>query len=159
MENFSWFSKKKKNDKWWILVALSLLTIFLIWKAIIDSGHLLFCVVSFFGCMNITDVFIKFIIFHISIKFHVSQFFSKKYPIIVQYAPPKWINPAEAWLLYNLSVEPTDLTSLIYQWKFEKLIDIKTFKWEVYRCVKVYEHHNESWYKSWTLVEVLQYYI
>jgi len=129
MENFSWFSKKKKNDKWWILVALSLLTIFLIWKAIIDSGHLLFCVVSL----------ILWVVAYFSFEYIQKKrvlkpaslwVFSKKYPIIVQYTPPKWINPAEAWLLYNLSVEPTDLTSLIYQWKFEKLIDIKTFKWE-----------------------------
>lgn len=56
--------------------------------------------------------------------------YEKKYPIIIQYTPPRWINPAEAWLLYNCSVETTDLTSMIYQWKFEKLIDIKTFTWE-----------------------------
>lgn len=56
--------------------------------------------------------------------------FLKKYPIIVQYWPPKWINPAEAGLLYNLKVDPTDLTSLVYQWKFEWLIDVKIFLWE-----------------------------
>lgn len=129
MENFSWFSKKKKNDKRWVLVAFTLLTIFLIWKAIIDSGHLLFCIISL-----ILWVAVYFFYDYIQKKNVLKPaslwVYSKKYPIIVQYAPPKWINPAEAWLLYNLSVEPTDLTSLIYQWKFEKLIDIKTFKWE-----------------------------
>ena len=56
--------------------------------------------------------------------------FSKKYPVITQYWPPKWINPAEAWLLYNLRVDPTDLTSLVYQWKFEWLIDVVTVVWK-----------------------------
>ena len=129
MENLAWFSKKKENDKWWVLVSLSLLTIFFMWKSIIESGHLLFYII----CI------VLWIVAYFSFKYlqkkRISQpaslwVFSKKYPIIVQYSPPKWINPAEAWLLYNLSVEPTDLTSLIYQWKSENLIDIKTFKWE-----------------------------
>ena len=128
MESFSWFSKKK-NDKWWILVALSLISIFLIWKAIIDSGHILFCII----CLILWVVaYFSFGYIHKKMVERPASLwiYSKKYPIIIQYTPPKWINPAEAWLLYNLSVEPTDLTSLIYQWKFEKLIDIKTFKWE-----------------------------
>lgn len=129
MKTFNWLSKKKKNDKWWILVALSLIAIFLIWKAIIESGHILFCII----CL------ILWIIAYFSFEYIQKKMiekpaslwvYSKKYPIIIQYTPPKWINPAEAWLLYNLSIEPTDLTSLIYQWKFENLIDIKTFKWE-----------------------------
>jgi len=128
MESFSWFSKKK-NDKWWILVALSLISIFLIWKEIIDSGHILFCII----CLILWVVaYFSFGYIHKKMVERPASLwiYSKKYPIIIQYTPPKWINPAEAWLLYNLSVEPTDLTSLIYQWKFEKLIDIKTFKWE-----------------------------
>jgi len=130
MENFAWSSKKRNNDKWWILVALSLLTIFFIWKSIIDSGHLFF----YIACI-ILWIVVYFSFQYIQKKIITKpaslwETFKKKYPIIVQYAPPKWINPAEAWLLYNLSVEPTDLTSLIYQWKFEKLIDIKTFKWK-----------------------------
>lgn len=128
MESFGW-SSKKKNDKWWILVALSLIVIFLICKAIIDSGHVLFCII----CLILWIV--AYFVFEYIQKKRLEKpaslwVYLKKYPIIIQYTPPKWINPAEAWLLYNLSVEPTDLTSLIYQWKFEKLIDIKTFKWE-----------------------------
>ena len=128
MWNFSYLSKEK-NDKLEVLLILFLLTIFLIWKAIVESGHLLF----YIAC------FILWIIAYFSFKFihkkmvskpaSLGRDYAKKYPIIVQYAPPKWINPAEAWLLYNRSVEPTDLTSLIYQWKFEDLIDIKTFTW------------------------------
>ena len=47
-----------------------------------------------------------------------------KYPIIVQYTPPKWMNSAEAWLLYNCRVDPIDMTSLFYQWANEKIITI-----------------------------------
>ena len=129
MENLTWFSKKN-NDGWNLLVALSLLVVLFVWKSIIDSGHLIFYIV----CL------VLWIILYYTIEFlqrkrltkpaSLWKVYSKKYPIIVQYAPPKWINPAEAWLLYNCSVEPTDLTSLIYWWKFEKFIDIKTFTWE-----------------------------
>ena len=56
--------------------------------------------------------------------------FKKKYPIIPQYFPPKGLNPAEAWLLYNCKVDVFDLTSLIYQWALEWLISIKTVKWK-----------------------------
>lgn len=111
------------------MIALTLITIFFIWKAIIESGHLLFYII----CIILW--IIAYFSFQYIQKKMISRpaslwIYSKKYPIIVQYTPPKWINPAEAWLLYNCSVETTDLTSLIYQWKFEKLIDIKTFKWE-----------------------------
>ena len=129
MDNFSWFTDRKDNDKWDGLIALFLFAIFLIWRAIINSGHLLLFVV----CL------IAWIVLYYAIEYiqkkkvakpaSLWKEYEKKYPIIVQYTPPKWINPAEAWLLYNCSVEPTDLTSLIYQWKFEKLIDIKTFTW------------------------------
>ena len=129
MELDNWFSKRK-DDKWKVLVVLSLLVIFLIWKAIIESGHLLYYIV-FLVLWVAVYYFFEFIQKRkITKPASLWKAYAKKYPIIIQYGPPKWINPAEAWLLYNCSVETTDLTSLIYQWKFEKLIDIKTFKWE-----------------------------
>ena len=54
----------------------------------------------------------------------------KKYPIIIQYTPPKWINPAEAWLLYNCKVDVTDLTSLIYQWTLDWILSIRNISWK-----------------------------
>lgn len=54
----------------------------------------------------------------------------KKYPIIIQYTPPKWINPAEAWLLYNCRVDVTDLTSLIYQRVMDWILSIKNISWK-----------------------------
>ncbi len=133
MGNFSLFSKKKK-DKWddnfTGLIILSLVTIFFIWKAIVESGHLFLCILCLILWVVAYYTFEYIEKKKLTKPASLWKIYSKKYPIIIQYAPPKWINPAEAWLLYNRSVEPTDLTSLIYQWKFEKLIDIKTFKWE-----------------------------
>ena len=54
--------------------------------------------------------------------------FSKKYPVIVQYAPPKWINSAEAWLLLHRKAQAKDLLSLIYKWAYEWLIKISVEK-------------------------------
>ena len=129
MGMFYWCANKKDKN-WWTLVALTLLAIFFIWKSIIESGHLWFYIICLVWGVALY-FFINFLQKNKTSKpASLWRVYSKKYPIVVQYFPPKWINPAEAWLLYNCSVEPTDLTSLIYQWKFEKLIDIKTFKWE-----------------------------
>ena len=130
MGGLSLFIKKRNNDGWKTLVAFSLIAIFLIWKAIIDSWHLIFYIVFLVIWVALYYFLEKLQAKKVSKPASLWKVYSKKYPIIIQYAPPKWINPAEAWLLYNCSVEPTDLTSLVYQWKFEKLIDIKTFKWK-----------------------------
>ena len=50
--------------------------------------------------------------------------FKTKYPLVVQYFPPKWINSAEAGLLFNCRVDPVDITSLFYQWINDKLIRV-----------------------------------
>lgn len=39
----------------------------------------------------------------------------KKYPIIIQYSAPKWMNPSEVWLLYNRCTKPSQIVSLIYE--------------------------------------------
>lgn len=130
MGGLSLFIKKRNNDGWKTLVAFSLIAIFLIWKAIIDSWHLIFYIVCLVIWVALYYFLEKLQAKKVSKPASLWKVYSKKYPIIIQYVPPKWINPAEAWLLYNCCVEPTDLTSLVYQWKFEKLIDIKTFKWE-----------------------------
>lgn len=89
-----------------------------------------------------------FIILLVSLYFGLSQFiqrktdrhkekpaslpkeYFKKYPIIIKYTPPKWINPAEAWLLYNCRVDVTDLTSLVYQWTLDWILSIKNISWK-----------------------------
>ena len=57
----------------------------------------------------------------------------RKYPVIIQYSAPKWINSAEAWFLLHRYASSTDIFSLLYKWQAEWLISIsveKTKNWE-----------------------------
>ena len=123
-------SMGKKKDNRWAVVGLIVFCILVIWNSIVKSGNLLFYIIWLLLWISIYSIFDWLERRSTSRPASLWKDFKKKYPIIIQYTPPKWINPAEAWLLYNCKVDPTDLTSLIYQWKFEKLIDIKTFVWE-----------------------------
>lgn len=125
-----YFNLREKNDSRWFMICLIVFLIVLLCKKIIDSWYLIYAIV-----IVVLSVILWFVYKKIekNLKNRPASLwaeFKKKYPIIPQYTPPKWVNPAEAWLLYNLRVDPTDLTSLIYQWKFEWLIDIKTFVWK-----------------------------
>ena len=48
-----------------------------------------------------------------------------KCPVVIQYDPPKWLNPSEVWMLYNQSCESTNLDCLLYKREYEWLIDIE----------------------------------
>ena len=50
--------------------------------------------------------------------------FAKKFPVIIQYEPPKWLTSAEVWLLLHRNPEMKDMLSLIYKWAAEWLIKI-----------------------------------
>ena len=50
--------------------------------------------------------------------------YEKKYPVIVQYDAPKWLNSAEVWLLLNRYAKTEDLLTLIYKWASKKYIQI-----------------------------------
>lgn len=119
----------KQRDSRWFMICLIILSFILICREIIKSWYLLYVIVL------IVLLVILWCVYRYVAKIRNSRpaflwtEFEKKYPIIIQYAPPKWINPAEAWLLYNLKVDITDLTSLIYWWKFEWILDITTFTW------------------------------
>lgn len=128
-----WLSKKDKREEINSAAIVSVLIIFLLfmlWNFLIESWK-----------------WINFIIFLLigSILYHGLNIIEKKrketpaslwkefkykYPIVIQYTPPKDLNPAEAWLLYNCKVDITDLTCLIYQRALEWLIDIKYIKSE-----------------------------
>ena len=54
----------------------------------------------------------------------IREDFEKKYPVIVQYGPPKWLNSAEVWLLLNRCAKTQDILTLIYKWANEKYIQI-----------------------------------
>ncbi len=56
---------------------------------------------------------------------HIEKELNNEKPIVVRYDPPEWINCAEAGMLYNAILEPTDLTSLVYKRTIEWLISIK----------------------------------
>jgi hypothetical protein len=121
---------KNYNDSRWAIICVLILAFLLICKDIITSWYFLDTIIFIVSCVIAGFVLKKIKKKREDNPAFLWEEFKKKYPIIVQYAPPKWINAAEAWLLYNLKVEPTDLTSLIYQWKYEWLIDIQTFAWK-----------------------------
>ncbi len=68
------------------------------------------------------------------------------YPMMVEYAPPKWINSAEAWLLFNCRVDPVDMTSLFYQWVNNGLMRINYDKYNT--------GPNSKKIKSVTLIKI-----
>ena len=127
MDNFHLW---KNDDSRWFVICLVIFSFILLIKEIFNSWYIIYAV-SFIVLSVIVWFAFNFIVKKVKNRpVWLWSKYKKKYPIIIQYMPPKWINAAEAWLLYNLKVEPTDLTSLIYQWKFEWLIDITTFKWK-----------------------------
>ena len=50
--------------------------------------------------------------------------FAEKFPVIVQYEPPKWVNSAEAGLLLHRAAKPKDMLSLVYKRAAEWLIKL-----------------------------------
>lgn len=128
MDNFHLW---KNDDSRWFVICLVIFSFILLIKEIFNSWYIIYAV-SFIVLSVIVWFAFNFIVKKLKNRSVWLWYkYKKKYPIIIQYMPPKWINAAEAWLLYNLKVEPTDLTSLIYQWKFEWLID-----WYYYIYVK-----------------------
>ena len=95
----------------------------------------------------------------------------KKYPVIIQYNPPKWINSAEVWFLLHRYASSTDIFSLLYKWQAEWLISIsveKTKNWEkikikkwkifdmIVRHMKIYFLVNCFWNQRWGNLLVFQ---
>ncbi len=56
--------------------------------------------------------------------------FADKFPVIVQYEPPQWLNSAEVWLLLHREAQAKDMLSLIYKRAAEWLITLSTEKTE-----------------------------
>ena len=87
--------------------------------------------------------------------------------VIVEYEPPKWLNPSEVWLLYHLTWEWTNLECLIYKREYEKLItrkyDENYYWWKIKRLwelkYNVPKYERDYWnYLFWTNhdIEVLE---
>lgn len=123
-------TRKKESNPLLFLIVMSVYVLFSTIQNIVERWYL-----------NYLILFVLWwIIFYVLIRISLKKLkekpaslwkeFENKYPIVVQYDPPEWINPAEAWLLYNCKVDVTDLTSLIYQWTLDWLISVKNITWE-----------------------------
>ncbi len=62
-------------------------------------------------------------------KSHLETQLNDENPIVVRYSPPEWVSCAEAWMLYDCLLQPTDLTCLLYKWAIDWLISIKFGDW------------------------------
>ena len=88
-----------------------------------DTKHLLFII--WFSAFLLWIMYISQNFLNRKIKpIKIWNNFKSKYPVIVQYNPPKWMNSAEAWLLFNCRVDPIDMTSLLYQRANKNLLSI-----------------------------------
>lgn len=78
-----------------------------------------------------------------------------EYPVIIQYNPPKWLNPSEVWMLYNQSYESTNFDCLLYKWEYEWLIEIED-KWNwiiiLYRNKEIDNKVPSYERQYWTMV-------
>ena len=126
MRFFKRKSKREEIDSQWVVYVIAILFVLKIIQLIIESWE----------WVNFGFMFIVWISGYYVVKFIekkkkekpvlLPRQFRNKFLIVPQYLPPKNLNPAEVWLLYNCKVDVSDLTSLIYQWAFEWLISIKS---------------------------------
>lgn len=135
--NYLSVQKNKKMKKIWFKKSLitSIFSISVLWIPFYSeasskytdffSSKNIFLFLALLLCFSFWVMYISQHWLHKKIKpVNIKNSPANKYPIIVQYEPPKWINSAEAGLLFNCRVDPVDLTSLFYQWVNDKLIRI-----------------------------------
>ena len=103
------------------------LAIYLIWKWLRWLGSL------------VTKVYIRIIELKYKSGWFLHWNFARKYPVIIQYEPPKWLDSAEVWLLLHRRSDWISLSSLIYKWIWEWLIsvDIQNGKSKTYTIKKI----------------------
>ena len=58
----------------------------------------------------------------------IKKEFREKYPVIIQYNPPKWLNSAEVWILLHRYSNPKDTFSLVYKRAYEWIIKIQSWQ-------------------------------
>ena len=109
-------------------------TMLIFWLIVYIVGILIFLLIfSFYS---------TFLFFH-KISFHMEQIIKRlkkllklrrkkiwKYPIIIQFAPPKWISPSEISYLYNIKHFKWNISCLFYKWAAEKRISIDFHEWK-----------------------------
>lgn len=72
-----------------------------------------------------------------------------KYSVVVQYNPPKLLNPSEIWLIYNKKLLKTNITCLIYKWEYEWKIRVKELKDWYNTICKLKEINDVPWYEKY----------
>ena len=128
MNYLTWKRKWKNSDG--SIVGIIIISIVLLFEKISQSPIIILYIIWFL----VWVVLIYFVVQRLKKRdmerpASLSSEHLKKYPIVIEYMPPKWIWPAEAWLLYNCRVDPTDLTCLIYQRTLDWLISIDNILW------------------------------
>lgn len=83
--------------------------------------------------------------------------------IIVEYQPPKWLNPTEVWFLYDWRVWKADIVCIIYKWVNMELVSLENEWWKIvvrkltnmkqwmleYECI-----FWDILFKKWDIVEL-----
>ena len=90
---------------------------------------------SFFFCLIFGSIVIILFLVWESFKIFPSDFIEQdmdklpdkvwKYSVSIQYTPPKWLNPSEVGLLYDLKSNSTNFDCLFYKWEYEWFIKIE----------------------------------
>ncbi len=107
--------------------------------------YLLWKLLRWFGSL-VTKVYISLIELEYKSGWFLHWNFARKYPVIVQYAPPEWLDSAEVWLLLHRRSDWISLSSLIYKWIWEWLISInvQNGKTKSYTIKKVKDISSKS---------------
>ena len=101
------------SDSWALIVLLFILALFLLF---------------FTPIIIILVILLKFLSKLFVNKWWIKKEFKEKYPVIIQYNPPKWLNSAEVWLLLHRYSNPKDTFSLVYKWAYEWIIEIQSWQ-------------------------------
>ena len=132
-------SNFKINDSRALVIAIASIcalwiVLYLIWKLFRWLGSL------------VTKAYISIIELGYKSGWFLHWKFARKYPVIVQYTPPKWLDSAEVWLLLHRRSDWISLSSLIYKWIWEWLIsvDVQNGKSKTYIIKKIKDISQNS---------------
>lgn len=82
--------------------------------------------------------------------------------VIVEYQPPKWLNPTEVWFLYDWSVWKPDIICMIYKWLSMWLVSLQYEWWKIIvkKLLDIYSwaprYEQVFWdivFKKWNIVK------
>lgn len=82
--------------------------------------------------------------------------------VIIEYQPPKWLNPTEVWFLYDWSVWKPDIICMIYKWLSMWLVSLEYEWWKIVvkKLLDIYSwaprYEQVFWdivFKKWNIVK------